>query len=321
MRKKPDPSCKTMVGSWVKKILSFQQNGLPAFLLGKSDANEGVRLSIPIGFIGWERLGKERDIQKWKIVTFFFRENWWDFGISNFEWKFWDGEFQTTNCWSSKEWHKSKSFVGRVKDAKWEVKGSPRKHTKTDIKHQPVKGYVWLPNVKHRPDPLCFFWITWMIRWWRTCLCCYVADTLGKLCVFWIDFFLHPRIRMKGSNLASFFENSAESFGPNVGPFRNLFWKEKNHPRNRFPGLLAVKKMSPSFSKQANLQISHAGFSLREMIDFIEDFWTMELRGEKRWRNTQREILWAISCRIFFFPPLPSNQQKNPHRTPKKQLF
>ena len=34
---------------------------------------------------------------------------------------------------------------------------SPRKHTETDIKHQPVKGYFWLPNVKHRPDPLCFF--------------------------------------------------------------------------------------------------------------------------------------------------------------------
>ena len=160
-----------------------------------------------------------------------------------------------------------------------------------------------------------------MIQWWRTCLCCYVADTLGKLCVFWIDFFLHPKIRMKGSNLASFFENSAESFGPNVGPFRNLFGRKKP-PFWVFPVFLAVAKCHHRLPQASGFFKSRTrDFLCEKWIDFI---WFLD-NGTPRWEKVKKHTVPWFCGRFladFFFPP-PSKQptKKNTQNTKKAVIL
>lgn len=122
-----------------------------------------------------------------------------------------------------------KSFVGR-KDGRWRVtKETHKKRHKTPT-DQSVKGYVWLPNVKHRPGPVVlFFGITWMIQWWRTCLCCYVADTLGKLCFFLLFFFFIPEFEWK-DRIWHLFLKTVQNLLDQMLDHFETFLQGKNHP-------------------------------------------------------------------------------------------
>ena len=214
-------------------------------------------LSVPIGFIGWKRLGKEknpngnRDISSEKI-------DWKSNLLEIFGW-----EFHSRNCCFEISWHLRSHLlvqkrwllnrrvsqmrirrlwlIALIANERWRVTEETHKNRH---KHQPEKGDFWLPNVKHRPDPLLFFLITWMIQMKNMSTCCHVV--LTHLVSFGFEhWFFLPRIRMKGSNL--FFlcpcvlylhtlGNSAESLGP--GPF----WKAWN--TQGFPGLLAYKNVT-----------------------------------------------------------------------------
>ena len=110
----------------------------PAGLLaGKIWCQRRRQIGIPIGFIGWERLGKRKGHPKMENCDIFLQRKLIGLWNSNFEWKFRMGKFQTTNCWSSKEWH----FRSHLLEEKMGGEESPRKHTKRDIKHQPTNQW------------------------------------------------------------------------------------------------------------------------------------------------------------------------------------
>ena len=127
----------SMVGSWVKNSI-FSAKWPAGLLAGKIWCQRRRQIGIPIGFIGWERLGKEREILKMENCDIFLQRKL--MGLWNFEWKFRMGNSRVEIIGVRKS---DISEVILLEGSKMQMRGeeSPRKHTKRDIKHQPTNQW------------------------------------------------------------------------------------------------------------------------------------------------------------------------------------